>query len=181
MLLKKVIVHRNGTDHGPYEPLAICEMLHKGQLLQQDHARLENGAEWKSLETLLPEIVGRIVVTRGGTEYGPYDPYLVEEMVGNGQLSMEDQARLEDGSEWKSLEMTMADAFDRSFVEVKQRETKSETSKRALTTAIKLLLAGYFAYQKHFVTNEPVWGWILTGAFFVILMEYFHESANPKR
>ena len=176
-MFKRVIVHRSGTDHGPYEPLAICEMLYNGQLLNQDHARLENGTKWKSLETLLPEIIGRIVVSRDGTEHGPYYPYHVEKMIENGQLSMEDHARLEDGSEWKSLEITMADAFHRSFVEVK----KSDISKRALTTAIKLLICGYLAYRNHFVTNEPVWGWILTVAFFVILMEYFRESANPNR
>ena len=168
-MFKQVIVHRNGTDYGPYAPLAICEMLHKGKLLHQDYARLENGTEWKSLETLLPEIIARIVVSRNGTEYGPYDPYLVSEMIDKGQLSMEEHARLEDGSEWKSLEITMADAIDRSFVEVKE----SDISKRALTTGIPLLLCGYFAYQKHFVTNDPFWAWMNTIAVFLLLFDYF--------
>ena len=171
-MFKQVIVHRDGTDYGPYAPLAICEMLHKGKLLHQDYARLENGTEWKSLETLLPEIIARIVVSRNGTEYGPYDPYLVGEMIDKGQLTMEDNARLEDGSEWKSLEITMAAAIDRSFVEVKE----SDISKRALTTGIPLLICGYFAYQKHFVTNDPLWAWINTIAVFCLLAEYIRPS-----
>ena len=74
-MFKQVIVHRNGTDYGPYDPFAVCEMLHKGNLLYQDHARLKNGTEWKSLETLMPEVIARIIVSRNGTEYGPYYPY----------------------------------------------------------------------------------------------------------
>ena len=174
-MFKQVIVHRNGTDYGPYAPLAICEMLHKGKLLHQDYARLENGTEWKSLESLLPEIIARIVVSRNGTEYGPYDPYLVSEMIDKGQLSMEEHARLEDGSEWKSLEITMADAIDRSFVEVKE----SDISKRALTTGIPLLLCGYFAYQKHLVTNDPFWAWMNTIAVFLLLFDYFLPRETP--
>ena len=174
-MFKQVIVHRNGTDYGPYAPLAICEMLHKGKLLHQDYARLENGTEWKSLESLLPEIIARIVVSRNGTEYGPYDPYLVSEMIENGQLSKEEHARLEDGSEWKSLEITMGDAIDRSFVEVKE----SDISKRALTTGIPLLLCGYFAYQKHFVTNDPFWAWMNTIAVFWLLFDYFLPRKTP--
>ena len=68
----------------------------------------------------------------------PMTPYLVSEMIDKGQLSMEEHARLENGSEWKSLEITMADAIDRSFVEVKE----SDISKRALNTGIPLLLCG---------------------------------------
>ena len=168
-MFKQVIVHRNGTDYGPYDPFAVCEMLHKGNLLYQDHARLKNGTEWKSLETLMPEIIARIVVSRNGTEYGPYDPYLVSEMIDKGQLSMEEHARLEDGSEWKSLEITMADAINRSLVDLKE----SDISKRALTTGIPLLICGYFAYQKHFVTNDPLWAWINTIAVFCLLRDYF--------
>jgi hypothetical protein len=172
-MYKRVIVHRNGTDYGPYEPLAICEMLHKGELLQQDHARLENGTEWKSLETLLPEIIDRIVVSRGGTEYGPYDPYLACEMIDKGQLSKEDQARLEDGSKWKSLDKTISDSFDRSVV----LEEKSITSKRALTTGIPLLICGYFAYQNLY---EPsFFGGICTIAVFWLLFDYFSLKTKP--
>ena len=49
MSIKKEIVHRDGTDYGPYQPLVVCELLHKGKLLHQDHARLTNGAEWEKL------------------------------------------------------------------------------------------------------------------------------------
>ena len=120
-MFKQVIVHRNGTDYGPYTPLAICEMLHKGKLLHQDYARLENGTEWTSLD------------------------------------------------------ITMADAIDRSFVEVKE----SDISKRALTTGIPLLLCGYFAYQKHFVTNDPFWAWMNTIAVFLLLFDYFLPRETP--
>ena len=135
------------------------------------------GPNGKSLETLLPEIIGRIVVSRNGTEYGPYDPYLVDEMIDKGQLSKEDQARLEDGSEWKSLEKTIFDTFNRSFVE----QEKSVTTKRALTTGIPLLICGYFAYQKHFVSNDPFWAGIYTIAVFWLLFDYFSLKTKPNK
>ena len=73
------------------------------------------------------------------------------------------------------FEITMADAIDRSFVEVK----KSDISKRALNTGIPLLACGYFAYQKHFVTNDPFWAWIHTIAVFLLLFEYFLPRETP--
>ena len=179
-LYKKVLVHREGAEYGPYDPLSVCEMLHKGQLHYHDQARMENGNEWKSLETLLPEVIGRIVVLREGTEYGPYDPYLVGEMMDKGELSNDDRARLEDGSDWKSLRTIFGEAFDRSFTEM----DKGELSKRSMLSLLKLLpliYLGYLAYRKQFVENEPVMGGFFALVFFFLVWGWAFSGLPAKR
>ncbi len=57
-----IFVYRDGQEYYPYNLDAACEMIHKGQLVSTDHARIKGASEWKTLDEVIAESVELVEV-----------------------------------------------------------------------------------------------------------------------